>query len=181
MSNNKKTPIATPRRKRFVAEYLRDFNGARAAIAAGYSKRGAKQIAFQLLQDPRIKDLVAEESKKALAKAELSAQDVLEVIRRNVMRDVSGFVGANGKFKELGELTPDQLRVIDKVVKVKGTVTYQLDGLHKWVEMAAKHFKLLTDRVELIDHRHVEDKLNEARERAVKAGHGKKKPEAMKR
>ena len=49
--------------------------------------------------------------------------------------------------------------------------------LHKWVEMAAKHFSLLTERVELVDHRHIEDKLIEARERAVEAGHAKKHPD----
>ena len=58
-------------------------------MAAGYSARSAKQLASQLLKDVRVKALVAEGEKTLLAKAGLSAQHVLEVIRRYVMRDLT--------------------------------------------------------------------------------------------
>ena len=75
----------------------------------------------------------------------------------------------------------DQIRLLDRVVrKPDGSATYRLDPPYKWTEMAAKHFSLLTERVELVDHRHIEDKLIEARERAVKAGHAKKNPDVGK-
>ena len=45
------------------------------------------------------------------------------------------------------------------------------DGLSGVWGMAAKHFSLLTERVELVDQRHVEEILIEARDRAAKAGH----------
>ena len=169
------------RRTRFVAEYLIDHNGTRAAVAAGYSARSAKQLASQLLKDVRVKALVAEGEKTLLATAGLSAQNVLEVIRRHIMRDVRQLVGEDGTFKPLHELTPDQIQIIDKIVEdADGTVTYRIESLHKWVEMAAKHFSLLTARVEMVDPRHIEDKLIEARERAVKAGHAKKYPDVGK-
>lgn len=38
----------------FVTEYIRDFNGTRAAIAAGYSPRSARCLAVRLLHDPRV-------------------------------------------------------------------------------------------------------------------------------
>ena len=169
------------RRTQFVAEYLIDHNGTRAAVAAGYSARSAKQLASQLLKDVRVKALVAEGEKTLLAKAGLSAQHVLEVIRRHIMRDVRQLVRADGTFKPLSELTPEQIETIDKVVEdADGTVTYRLESPFKWVEMAAKHFSLLTERVELVGHRDVENELIEARERAVKAGHGKKNPDVGK-
>ena len=54
--------IATPRKdkglsirqKRFVEEYLVDCNGTRAAIAAGYSKKGADVAAVRLLGNARV-------------------------------------------------------------------------------------------------------------------------------
>ena len=160
------------RRTRFVAEYLIDHNGTRAAVAAGYSARSAKQLASQLLRDDRVKALVAEKEKKLLARSDLTAQNVLEVIRRHIMRDVRQLVGEDGTFKPLHELTPDQIQIIDQiVVDADGTVTYRIESLYKWVAMAAKHFSLLTERVEVVDGRHIEDKLNEVRDRAVKAGH----------
>ena len=164
------------RRKRFVAEYLIDHNATRAAVAVGYSARSAKQVSSQLLKDVRVKALVAEGEKKILAKAEFSDLNLLEVIRRHVMRDLSTFVREDGQFKALNELTPEQIRIIDKVVReADGTLTYRIEGQFKWVEMAAKHFSLLTERVEMVDHRHIEDKLIEARERAVKLGQAKTK------
>ena len=97
------------------------------------------------------------------------------------MRDLSAYVQADGHLKPLHELTPDQIRLLDGVVrKPDGSATYRLNPPYKWVEMAAKHFSLLTERVELVDPSHIEDKLIEARERAVKAGHAKKYPDVGK-
>ena len=155
-----------------------DLNATKAAIRAGYSAKTASEIGYENLRKPQIKKLIAEGEAKALAKADLSAQNVLEAIRRHLMRDVRQLVGKDGKFKPLEELSSNEAAIIDKIVEADdGTVKYRIDSLHKWVEMAAKHFSLLTERVKLVDHRHVEDKLIEARERAVKAGHGKKNPD----
>ena len=105
--------------------------------------------------------MIAADEAKALAKAELSAQNVLEVIRRNVMRDVSKFVCDDGTMKALHELTPEQVKCIDKIVRdADGKVSYRLEGLDRWTEMAAKHFSLLTERVEIADHQKVIDILN---------------------
>ena len=169
------------RRTQFVAEYLTDHNGTRAAVAAGYSARSAKQLASQLLRDDRVKALVAEGEKTLLATAALSAQNVLEVIRCHLMRDLSQFVREDGQLKALNELTPEQIQIIDTIVRnADGTMTYRIESPYKWAKMAAQHFSLLTARVEMVDHRHVEEILIEARERAVKAGHAKKYPDVGK-
>ena len=97
------------------------------------------------------------------------------------MRDLSTYVQEDGNLKPVDELTPDQIMLLDRVVrKSDGGATYWLDTPHKWTEMAAKHFSLLTERVEMVDHRHVEEILIEARDRAAKAGHGKKNPDVGK-
>ena len=125
-----------------------------------------------------MKELVDEGEKTLLATAALSAQNVLEVIRCHLMRDISQFVREDdGQFKALNELTPEQIQIIDTIVRnADGTTTYRIESLYKWAKMAAQHFSLLTERVEMDDPRHIEDKLIEARERAVKAGHAKKYP-----
>ena len=172
----------TPKQAAFVREYRLDLNATKAAIRAWYSAKTASEIGYENLRKPQIKKLIAEGEAKALAKADLSAQNVLEAIRRHLMRDVRQLVWKDGKFKPLEELSSNEAAIIDKIVEADdGTVKYRIDSLHKWTEMAAKHFSLLTERVELVDHRHVEDKLIEARERAVKAGHGKKNPDVWKK
>ena len=48
------TKKLTPKQELFVHEYLKDQNGAQAAIRAGYSPKTAKVTAFQLLKHPHI-------------------------------------------------------------------------------------------------------------------------------
>ena len=94
---------------------------------------------------------------------------MLEVIRRHVMRDLSTLVREDGRSSRYMNSRQIRSKSSDKIVEdADGTVTYRIESLHKWVEMAAKHFSLLTARVEMVDHRHIEDKLIEARDRAVK-------------
>ena len=45
----------TPKQRRFIEEYLKDFNATQAYIRAGYSERGAGQAAFNLLKNTEIK------------------------------------------------------------------------------------------------------------------------------
>jgi phage terminase small subunit len=71
------------RRSRFVVEYLRDMNGTKAAIRAGYSKSCARQIASRLLSqaDMRsdIKSAMAERAKRT----EWTADRVLEQLQED--------------------------------------------------------------------------------------------------
>lgn len=47
--------IISPQEKIFITEYMKDYNGARAYIAAGYSEKGASQGASRLLTRVNIK------------------------------------------------------------------------------------------------------------------------------
>jgi phage terminase small subunit len=49
----------TPKIARFIEEYLKDLNGAQAAIRAGYSERSAKQRAADLLTKPHVQAAIA--------------------------------------------------------------------------------------------------------------------------
>lgn len=48
----------TSKQRRFIEEYVIDFNGTKAAIRAGYSPRCAQEIASELLSKPMIADEV---------------------------------------------------------------------------------------------------------------------------
>lgn len=50
----------TSKQSAFVIEYLVDLNATQAAIRAGYSKRGAKDQAWQLMQRPEISAAIKE-------------------------------------------------------------------------------------------------------------------------
>ncbi len=51
-------PRLTVKRLLFIDEYLVDFNGAAAAVRAGYSKRSAAETAYKLLRNAQVLDRV---------------------------------------------------------------------------------------------------------------------------
>lgn len=67
----------TAQQKRFVAEYLKDSNATRASIRAGYSKKSAEQIGYQLLQKTSVAQAIAQQQKASIARTLGSADDVL--------------------------------------------------------------------------------------------------------
>lgn len=72
------TKTLTPKQQRFVEEYLVDFNGAGAAVRAGYNKRCAKEIACENLTKPHIA-LEIEAGKQAMAEETgLTVQQIIE-------------------------------------------------------------------------------------------------------
>ena len=78
-------PKLTLKQKRFVDEYLIDFNGAQAAIRAGYSEASAKEIAAENLTKPNIKNEIAKRTgvleEKALITKEMVIQGLLDEAR----------------------------------------------------------------------------------------------------
>jgi hypothetical protein len=75
----------TPKERLFVAHLLREnFNGKRAAIAAGYSAKTAEQIAYELRRKPRVAAAIA--ARQAELLAEIDADTVRDV---NALRAIA--------------------------------------------------------------------------------------------
>lgn len=142
-----------------MAEYLIDLNATQAAIRAGYSAKTAGAIGAENLTKPEIAEAVAAGKAKQLAAADLTAARVLEEFRRLAFVDLRGFFDADGNLKPVAELTPEQgsalagLEVIKKNAEAGDGV---IDTVHKFkvwdktrtLESLAKHFGLLTEKVE---------------------------------
>lgn len=125
----------TPKRTRFVAEYLVDLNGAAAAVRAGYSKRTARQIAHELLAMPAIvAEIVAAERDRA-ARTELSQDWIVERLKENVARAMTA------------------TEVYDRDGNATGEFTYQGNVANRALELLGKHLGMFTD------HLHVSGKL----------------------
>lgn len=70
-------PITSNLMQIFVIEYIKDFNGNRAAIAAGYSPKSARRKANELLNDPRIEAAVNTAIKERMKRLRIDADSVL--------------------------------------------------------------------------------------------------------
>lgn len=67
----------TAQQKLFVAEYLKDGNATQAAIRAGYSKKTAEQIGYQLLKKTSVAQAIAQQQKASIVRTLGSADEVL--------------------------------------------------------------------------------------------------------
>ena len=149
----------SPKQQRFVAEYLIDLNGKQAAIRSGYAPKNAEIQASRLLRSGKVADAVAAAKAKQLDTAELTAARVLEEYRRIAFADIRGYFDAAGNLKPIHQLTEEQgsalagLEVIIKNAKAGDGVTDEVHKFKLWdktraLESLAKHFGLLTEKVE---------------------------------
>tara|TARA_R110000868_G_scaffold203031_6_gene450839 strand:- start:1433 stop:2005 length:573 start_codon:yes stop_codon:yes gene_type:complete len=89
-----------PREERFITDYLIDFNGPRAYIAAGYSKRSASNGVYTLLKRPLIQQALAARKAKVLTGLAITHERVLEELARVAFSD------PRQVFDEAGVLLP---------------------------------------------------------------------------
>ena len=89
----------SPRRERFVREYLKDRIGAQAAIRAGYSPRGADRVGSRLLGIVEVQERIAE----LAAATEMSGEEIIARLTLQARGAQGEYICLNG----LGEPTLD--------------------------------------------------------------------------
>jgi len=87
------------RQKLFCREYVIDFNGTRAAKAAGYSEKTADRIASEILVKLEIQNEIKRLTKERTERTEITADRVV----RELAKIAFGTIDDLGKFTEEGE------------------------------------------------------------------------------
>lgn len=82
----------TIKNRRFIREYLVDFNGAEAARRAGYAPTYAGIVAWQLLGRPAVKKQLLKVKNRLLEESEVSAKNVIKELARIAFSDVGDLV-----------------------------------------------------------------------------------------
>lgn len=154
----------TKRQQVFVAEYFKDMNATRAAIAAGYSKKSAESQGSQLLKHPKVSAEIAKKSASLLGKAEITAEKVLEEIGNVAFLDPRKFLNPDGTLKEFASLDADVACAIagfevsetgnDKKARVR---KIRLADKLKALELYGRYFKLFADKLVLAGRLTLED------------------------
>lgn len=93
----------TPKEQLFVREYLVDFNARRAAFAAGYSGRSAKQIGSQVLHRPEVAAAIAAIADELARHLEVTVEQTLRELA-TVAYAPRGYVEDKEKTAALGLL-----------------------------------------------------------------------------
>lgn len=146
------------RRKAFVFEYLRDFNGTKSAIRAGYSQKTAASIANTLLKEPEVKAAI----QAALEEVELTSFRILGELSKIAYADMGdyGDVKPGGGFEPVAfeNLPLGATKAIRKIKEKKKIIDdnvadvqceYELHDKLKAIELIMKYKGMLKDKAEI--------------------------------
>lgn len=151
---------AKARRARFAAEYLVDFNGTKAAIRAGYTKRSAHAQGCRLLKHDEVRAIIAAHQQKMDEKREAVQQKVIdryEVSTERITRELAllgfsnmadyGRVGLDGEFVvDLTETTRDEMAALSGVKTTRSVRTIgdvEIETITSEVKVAQKRAALV--------------------------------------
>lgn len=105
----------TPKQELFVAAYLETRNATRAAMKAGYSKKTAASQGGRLLQNVEVKKRIGGVIAKALKRADITADLIIEKLGSIAFADLS--TDAQNAFKNLRIKTSDQVKALELLGK----------------------------------------------------------------
>ena len=131
------------KQERFCREYVIDLNATRAAIAAGYSERTARQTASENLSKPYIQAKIQELQKAISDKLEVDAEWVLKHLVNHVesnVLDAFMYAGPGGlSIEDLKALPRETQMCIKKVKQNKDGIEIQFEDKQKALEMISRH------------------------------------------
>ena len=108
----------TDRQKRFVTEYLIDLNATQSAIKAGYSKRSASEMGYQLLQKPSvvkaIQDAMQERSRRTQVTQDRVLEELAAIGFANIY-DAINTESGQATYKNIDELPADLQKAIVEI------------------------------------------------------------------
>lgn len=163
MSKNYKDKL-TPKQERFCKEYIVDFNGSRAAIVVGYSKKSSRAIASQFLTKLNIQQQIQKLIKARGERVEKSADDVVRILWKMAELDLADYITV-AEGGEVQAIAFDQLprgasKLISKI-KERRTITeskdgeriyednnleYELPEKTKCLELLGRHYGIFNDK-----------------------------------
>lgn len=139
----------TDKHRRFIAAYMISGNAKDAAIEAGYSGKHAASQGFQLMKNPAVKKELEKRHESILAKAEISATEVLLELKKVGFANMQDYlvVGEDGLPRlDWSKLTREQAASLAEVT----VDTYTEGGGEDAREVKKVKFKL-ADKLSALD------------------------------
>lgn len=171
----------TKKQEKFIAEYLKDLNASRAAVSAGYSKKGASVTGSQLLANPKIAPILAEKFGKTIKKLDISSEDVLIGLKNLAFFDARKLYNEDGTLKLMHELDFDTQagltgieieKLYEHFGKGKASETGTVTKV-RWIdrgqnlERLGRYFKLFTEKLEVSGSVSIADRIAKGRQRVA--------------
>ena len=138
----------SPKRARFVMEYLVDFNATQAAIRAGYSERGARTQGARLLANDDIAKAVKKEREGLARSLNVTARRVVAELAKICFYDPRKLFDENGNpihIPNIDDMEASALGGFEVVEEFAGKgESRELVGYTKKYKLADRHSALVT-------------------------------------
>lgn len=105
----------------FVAEYAKDCNGRRAAIAAGYSEKTAAQAASRLLKNVNISEAIQAEKKDRIKRLAIDADTIKLRLFELAFVDTAAIYHQDGTVKPISDWPPGAINALSGFEVVETT------------------------------------------------------------
>lgn len=144
----------TEKQKRFADEYLIDLNATQAAIRAGYSTKVAKEIGYENLTKPHIREHVDERMKDREKRTEITQDRVLEELAHIAFDDISNYLryytDEQGRVQiEVKDSEEVDTRNISEIsYSKKDGFKFKLYGKDSALVNVGKHLGMFKERIE---------------------------------
>jgi phage terminase small subunit len=151
----------TPKQERFCQEYMKDLNGTKAAIRAGYSEKTANEQASRLLANVNVAQRVQVLKGEQIERVKVDSDEILRELMRLGYSDIRALYNENGTIKHPTEWPDDVARA---VASVEVEELFEGSGENReWIgytkkvkfwpkdrglDLLGKHKKLFTEKVE---------------------------------
>jgi len=135
-------------KKRFINRYFETLNGKQSAIYAGYSEATAKQIAYNILQEPEVEDYLEELRGKSEQKHSISKDRWLSEIEAIGFSNIQDFISQGNTVKDISMLPEEKAKAVGSIKKTvtefdggsKSTVEFKLHDKLNALDKIGRHF-----------------------------------------
>lgn len=154
----------TEKQRLFCVYYIKSFNATKSAIKAGYSRKTAEQIGYQLLQKASVKSEIQKLKQNKLNRVMLSEDDIFQKYIDIAFADITDYLqfGSKEVEGEYGPYTMSSVNLKDSD-EVDGTLISEVsqgkDGIKLKLQDKMKALQWLSDRMDLLPT-HTQAKLD---------------------
>lgn len=119
----------TDKQERFCQEYMIDFNGAQAAIRAGYSPDSAKEIASETLTKPNVQERLSQLKKEAAEQFGVSKQQLINELKKIAFFDIRKIYSDHNSLLDIKDFDDDSAGAVagievDEIISQRETIGY---------------------------------------------------------
>lgn len=145
----------TNKQKRFIEEYLIDFNATQSAIRAGYSPKSAFIIGDENLKKPKIKGEIEKAIAERSRRTGISQDRVIQELARIAFVNFNDIVNENGEIKT--DASADDLACVESYKvengdSINGSSSkreVKLASKLKALELLGKHLGMFSDKFDV--------------------------------